>query len=261
MALRRRVGPVRRGEFFPFVAAAPAAAPGRVPDWLVRRRPAPRRTARGEFFPVAAQPVAVPARIAPRRRPPRAPGRRGELWPLPLAGALAGLGPWLPPLLARRRIPAPVRRGEFLAVPLAGLTPQGPPPVIAPLLTHRPVRVLPRRGEFLPTVPAPSYCAAPLPRRPRPVTGRRRGRMWAAPLVPPPPAGPGPWLPRTLRAVPRTSPRRAPRSHFWPMSIESVCDYLTHRPSAGTTVRLSAGVTSRPNGGTTSRPRSCSGGG
>lgn len=257
MALRRRVGPGRRGEFFPFVptAAAPTA-PARPPDWLQRRRPVPRRVARGEFFPLAAQTVPAPARITARRRP-QAGTRRGELWSLPLAIAPAGLGPWIPRPLSRRRIPAQARRGEFFVVPLAGLAPQGPPPVIPPLLTHRSARVLPRRGEFLPPVPAPSYCAAPLPRRPRPTPRGRRGRMWTAPPVPLVPAGPGPWLPRTLRSATRSSPRRAPRSRFWPMALESVCDPVTHRPNDGITPHASAGSTPQPTGGITARPRSC----
>lgn len=259
MALRRRVGPSRRGEFFPFVPAVAASSiPARAPDWVVRRRTVPRRVSRAAFFPLAGQTDLVPAQIVSRRRPPRAPARRGELWPLPLAGVVAGLGPWVPQLLVRRRTAAQVRHGEFFVVPLAGLAPQGPPPVIPPLLTHRPARALPRRGEFLPAVPAPSYCAAPLPRRPRPAPRGRRGRMWTDPPTPLLPAGPGPWLPRTLRAIARSSPRRAPRSHFWPMSLESVCDPVTHRPNSGITARPSTGVTSRPNAGTTSRPRSCS---
>lgn len=254
MALRRRAGPSRRGEFFPFVPAAAQAAPVRAPDWLQRRRPVPRRTARGEFFPLAGQNVGpAPARIVARRRPSRTPVRRGEMWPLPLVGAVAGLGPWLPQPLARRRTPAQTRRGEFFVVPLAGLAPLSPP-VIAPLLSHRPVRALPRRGEFLPVVAAPSYAAAPLRRRARPTACGRRGRMWAAPPVPLLPAGPGPWLPRTLRATARSSPRRAPRSRFWPMSIEHVGGGITPRPFTGTTARPGTGITVRPNSGVTLRP-------
>jgi hypothetical protein len=246
MALRRRIGPVRRGEFFPFVPTAAAViTPARPPDWIQHRRPATRRAAHGEFLPVAL-PTGAPVPFVSRRRPTRPPGRRGELWPMPLAGAVAGIGPWLPRPLSRRRISAQVRRGEFLVVPLAGLAPVAPPPVPS-LLTHRTTRVLPRRGEFLPVVAAPAYCAAPVPRRRRPAAAVRRGRGWTAPPIVVVPAGPGPWLPRTLRAPVRLSPRRAARGHYWPISIESVCDPITHRPNTGTTTRPNAGVTTRPH--------------
>lgn len=255
MALRRRVGPVRRGEFFPFVPTAAPAVPARAPDWLQRRRPAPKRTARGEFFPIVPSPQ-TPVPFVSRHRPTRGPGRRGELWQLPLVGAVAGQGPWLPRLLSRRRTPVQVRRGEFLIVPLVGLAPSVPP-VVPPLLTHRSMRVLPRRGKFLPVVAAPSYSAAPVPRRKRPAAASRRSRGWTAPLVTLAPAGPGPWLPRTLRATPRTSPRRSARGHYWPISIESTCDPITHRPNSGTTTRPGSGTTTRPSTGITTRPVAC----
>lgn len=294
MALRRRVGPVRRGEFFPFVppavqaaparppdwlrrsrpvqkrvargeffpfvpAAAAPAAPGRAPDWLQRRRSLARRPAHGEFFPVVVAPQPPPSLIS-RRRPGRAPVRRGELWPIALVGAVAGLGPWLPGLLTRRRIPAQVRRGEFLVVPLAGLAPSTPPPVIPPLLTHRTFRVLPRRGKFLPIAPDPTYCAVPVPRRRLPAPAGRRGRQWTAPPVMLPPPGPGPWLARTQRAAVRLFPRRAARGRYWPLALESACDCMTHRPNAGTTFWPGAGTTTRPASGTTTRPCTCQGG-
>lgn len=288
MALRRRLSPLRRGEFFPFVPTAAPAAPTRVPDWLRRSRRVPTRLSHGEFFPPA--PASSPVPPAPirrrrgvsgrasrgeffpippaltgpvppiisRRRPTRGPGRRGELWPLPLVGVLPGIGPWLPQLLARRRIPAQSRRGEFFVVPLVGLAPSAPPTVIPPLLTHRPTRVLlPRRGEFLPVVPAPAYCAVPVPRRKRPAAAIRRGRGWTAPPVSLPPPGPGPWLPRMQRAAVRWSPRRPARGRYWPLSVESACDCTTHRPNLGTTSRPSSGMTARPDSGTTSRPCSC----
>jgi hypothetical protein len=292
MALRRRITPIRRGRFFPLVPAAAPVVPARAPDWVHGRRPVPRRSAHGEFFPfVPASAPATPVRppdwlrqrrpgpgrpshgeffpiaaaalqpvppIISRRRAATGAGRRGELWPLPLVGVLPGVGPWLPPLLARRRIPAQSRRGEFLVVPLVGLAPSAPPPVVPPLLTHRPARVLlTRRGEFLPVVPAPAYCAAPVPRRKRPAAAIRRGRGWTAPPVSLPPPGPGPWLPRTLRAAPRSSPRRVARGRYWPMLLEAGCDCTTHRPNLGTTVRFSSGITARPGSGTTSRPCSC----
>lgn len=261
MALRRRPVPLRRGEFFPFVPAAVApAAPARAPDWVQRRRPAPRRLARGEFFPV---PGAAPQPASPimsRRRPVRTAARRGELWQIPLVGAVAGFGPWLPPPMSRRRIPAQARRGKFLVVPLVGLASNQPPPVIPLLLTHRPTRVLPRRGEFLPVTPAPAFCAVPVPRRRRPSAATRRGRGWTAPPVSLPPPGPGPWLPRTLRAPLRLSPRRSSRGRYWPLSLESVCDCTTHRPSLGVTVRPGSGITARPGTGTTTRPCSCGNG-
>lgn len=294
MALRRRVSPVRRGEFFPFVPTAAPTTPARAPDWLRRRRSAPRRTAHGEFFPLvpAAVAPATPARapdwlqrrrpaarrsargdffptvplaqpVAPliaRRRPASSPGRRGELWPVPLVGAVAGFGPWVPGLLQRRRTPPQIRRGEFLVVPLVGLAPSGPPSVIPPLLTHRPVRALQRRGEFLPVAPAPAFCAASLPRRKRPTTTTRRSRGWTAPPAPLLPPGPGPWLPRTQRAATRSAPRRTVRGRYWPIALESACDCLTHRPNSGITVRPGAGTTARPAAGTTTRPCTCQGG-
>jgi hypothetical protein len=294
MALRRRVGPVRRGEFFPFVPTATPTAPARAPDWLRQRRPAPRRAPHGEFFSLVPTAVAAaaPARapdwlqrhrpaarrpsrgdffptvpltqpvpaLTTRRRPVRSPGRRGELWTVPLVGAVAGFGPWVPALLQRRRTPPQIRRGEFLLVPLVGLAPSGPPPFIPPPLTHRPVRTLQRRGEFLPVAPAPAFCAAPLPRRKRPATTTRRGRGWTAPPVTLPPPGPGPWLPRTQRAAARSAPRRMARGRYWPLAVESACDCLTHRPSSGITVRPGAAVTVRPATGTTTRPCTCQGG-
>jgi hypothetical protein len=257
MALRRRVGLVRRGKFFPFVPTATPPAAVWSPGWLQRRRPASRRTGHGDFFPVvpAAQP---PLPVVSRRLPARGPGRRGKLWALPPASTVAGLGPWLPRPMSRRRIPAQPRRGGFLIVPLAGLAPPGPPPFIPPLLTHRTIRVLPRRGEFLPVPAAPSYCATQVPRRRRPAAATRRGRQWATPpAVPLPPPGPGPRLPRTQRAAARSIPRRASRGRYWPMALESACDCTTHRPNLGATTRPSAGTTARPDSGTTSRPCSC----
>lgn len=290
MALRRRVGPVRRGEFFPFVPATAPAVATRAPGWIQRRRAVPGRAARGEFFPVVptAAPVAparvpdwlqhrrpaskrpsrgeffsptplsqAPAPAISRRRPARSLARRGELWPMPLVGAVASFGPWLPPLLSRRRVPAQARRGEFFVVPLAGLAPSAPPPVVPPLLTHRPVRVLPRRGEFLPVAPTPVFCAVPVPRRRRPATAGRRGRGWTAPVSLPPP-GPGPWLPRTLRAAARVSPRRASRGRYWATVLESTaCDPVTHRPNSGLTARQGSGIAPRPVSGVTARPTSC----
>lgn len=143
---RRRIGVIRRGEFFtvPWPIVAPAGPGPLVPPY---RRPSTRRLAaprRGEFWllplvgqaPAAPQPVPTwPSRA--RIRPSFV--RRGIYaeppWTLPQAPAMVQPSPFLAPRRPRGCI---ARRGRFGWVPLIVIPPAGPGPLV-------PARLVPRR--------------------------------------------------------------------------------------------------------------------
>lgn len=207
---RPRWTSIRRGRFFPMVAAPPAAPPppvvqlwigqaGNRPRWAVARS--------GAFFPTPSAPAPIvqpwtPGLVQPHRLR-GASVRRGRFLPAPQSSPVVGLRieqsgvrrpatrrgfflpvppkpvvvPALPLSLIHcqgQRRPLPVRHGSFLIV-LAPAVPPLVPPALPAIL--RPLRrlVLPVRGGNLAT-PVPAPPSAPVTGPPVATQTRPRGR-------------------------------------------------------------------------------------
>ncbi len=169
----------------------------------------------------------APPVIEPARRSRVPAPRRGRMFTMPPAPAVAAAPAWVPSSSRARRPPQVARRGEFLPPPLAGATPAPPPPFPPPYLeqTHTRPTVL-RRGRFL-TVPMVG--ATPPPQAPPPLrllSTRRRpqpNRPRGIRFLPPPytvlPAAPSVWRPPTIRAAPRRAARRQARGQYLPLYL------------------------------------------